>query len=78
LIVYRRSVGEIVQLEDLGTDRKQAMRHRFEAEHRHKGDPDLEVVVLSAPSREVLERTHARYFRSSRQLTEDLRAALSK
>jgi hypothetical protein len=42
------------------------------AERVHRGNPDIEVVVLSAKSEEVLRHTHARYFYSTGQLMENL------
>jgi hypothetical protein len=73
LIVYRRSAGEILSMEDLGTvDPATAMRKRFALEMREREDPDVEVVLLAAASREALMRTHSRYFKSSGQLAADL------
>jgi hypothetical protein len=76
LIVYRRGEGRLLECRDLGTDRALATAERFSAEKRYVTDPDVEVLILSARSREVLERTHSRYFRTARQLTEDLRTAI--
>lgn len=75
LIVYRRSNGRLLECRDLGTDRAAATRERLAAEKAHLTEPDVEVVILSARSREVLERTHSRYFRSARELAEDLRTS---
>ena len=78
LLIYRRSTGK-VSVEELGSvDPTVAMRRRFEAEMREIGDPDVEVVILSAPSPEALRRTHARYFRTSGQLANDLAEALPR
>ena len=75
LIVYRRGEGKLLECRDLGSDRAAATSERLEAEKRYVKEPDVEVVILSARSREVLERTHSRYFRTARQLAEDLRAS---
>jgi hypothetical protein len=72
LIVYDRSTGELLKLEDLGADRAEAIRRRSEIEHREMANPEIEVVVLSAPAEDVLRRTHARYFRSVDQLADAL------
>ncbi len=52
------------------------MARRFEEETRHKDDPDVEVVLLTATSRDALTRTHARYFKTVPELAAALAAAL--
>ena len=76
LVRYRRSTGDLLQFEDLGPDRAAAMDRRLEEERVHKDDPDIEVVLLTASSREALIRTHARYFKSVPELAAALAAAL--
>lgn len=76
LLRYRRSTGDLLQFEDLGPDRAAAMDRRLEEEKAHKDDSDVEVVLLSASSREALIRTHARYFKSVSELAAGLAAAL--
>jgi hypothetical protein len=76
LVRYRRSTGDLLQFEDLGSDRTAAMSRRIEEEKVHKDDPDIEVVLLTASSREALIRTHARYFKSVPELAAALAAAL--
>ena len=76
LLRYRRSTGNLLQIEDLGYDRAAAMARRLEEERVHKDDPDIEVVLLTASSREALLRTHARYFKSVPELAAALAAAL--
>jgi hypothetical protein len=76
LLVYRRSTGELARLDDLGLDRSSALKRRFEIELQDRSDPDLEVVLLSAPSLDALRRTHGRYFRSPEELAAELGAAL--
>ena len=76
LVRYRRSTGDLLQFEDLGSDRTAAMSRRIEEEKVHRDDPDIEVVLLTASSREALIRTHARYFKSVPELAAALAAAL--
>ncbi len=76
LVRYRRSTGDLLEFQDLGSDRTTAMERRFEEERAYKDDSDIEVVVLTASSREDLLRTHARYFKSVPELTAALAAAL--
>lgn len=76
LIQYRRSTGDLLRFEDLGLDRAAAMARRLEEEKTHKDDPDIEVVLLTASSREALIRTHARYFKSVPELAAALVEAL--
>ena len=76
LVRYRRSTGDLLQFEDLGPDRAAAMDRRSEEERAHKDDSDVEVVLLTASSREALIRTHARYFKTVPELAAALAAAL--
>jgi hypothetical protein len=78
LIVYRRSTGELLEERELGEDRGLALRERFAREQAARGDADLEVVVLSALSRDALRRTHKRYFKNVEGLTKDLAKAASE
>ena len=73
---YRRSTGELLEFEDLGSDRIVAIERRAEEERAYKDDLDVEVIVLTASSREELLRTHARYFKSVPELSAALAAAL--
>jgi hypothetical protein len=76
LVRYRRSTGDLLEFEDVGTDRAGAMNRRFAAEEAHKDDPDVEVVILTASSRDALMGTHARYFKTVHELAAALAAAL--
>lgn len=62
LVIYDRATGK-VELREFGVRREDALRARFQAEQGGVG-AETEVVVLSAASREDLERTHSRYFHS--------------
>jgi len=69
LVVYDRSTGEL-ELTEFGEDQAdRASRARLERELAERTHPEVEVVVLTSPSRAALERTHARYFKSVRELT---------
>jgi hypothetical protein len=76
LLIYRRSSQELIACEDLGTDPSTAAARRREAERRVTKDPEVEVVVLAAPSFAALRRTHARYFKTVSELTAQLLEAL--
>lgn len=67
--VYDRSNGQssIRQTFDAAA-RTDAMRMRFELEDEYRTNPDIEIVVLGADSKEALMHTHSRYFKSARDL----------
>jgi len=67
LLVFDRREGRVLSQQEFDT-RSAAMAGRFEAERLHKGNPDIEVVVLGAQSVAELKRTHARYFQDSRRM----------
>lgn len=67
LVVYDRHLGKILEHASY-RDSSQALAARFEAERVHRGQLDIEVVVLSAESWDELARTHARYFKGAREL----------
>ena len=78
LLLYRRSTGRLEQLRDLGDDRAKAMVVRFDQEKKLRTDPDLEVVILSAQSRNALMHTHARYFKTLSELATELSSTAEK
>jgi hypothetical protein len=39
-------------------------------EREHRLEPHIEVVLLGARSEDVLKRTHARYFKTVRELVD--------
>jgi hypothetical protein len=65
LVIFNRRTGaNSVQEFPAGCGRE-AVRQRFVIERQHRDDPDIEVAVLGSGSREELEKTHSRYFRSA-------------
>lgn len=75
LIVYNRPAGQIVRsAEFVSSD--DALTARFAAEKEFRGNDDIEVVVLSAESWDVVKSTHARYFYSTEELGRRLMASI--
>jgi hypothetical protein len=68
LLVYDRSTGAVEVEEFANEERDLALHRRFAHEREQRNLPDIEVVVLGAESREALERTHARYFKTFQEL----------
>ena len=71
LLVYERPKTRLVRIVEF-TDRAVALNARFTAEREFRGNPDVEVVVLSAESEQALRQSHARYFQRDGQLMKDL------
>jgi hypothetical protein len=70
LIVYNQQTGD-VHLDAYDDDqRDQALADRFELERLHRLEPHMEVVLLSARSEDLLRQTHARSFKTVRELVE--------
>ena len=63
LLVFDRSHSRLLS-EQVFEDHRAALVQRFRAERMHRDNPDIEVVVLSADSKEALRMTHARYFQT--------------
>ncbi len=71
LLVYDRRAGKLLLDREFGvSERDEALRQRFELEHRYRTDPNIEVVVLTAASRQVIEHTHGRYFKTIEELAD--------
>jgi hypothetical protein len=68
LVVYKQKTGEYHVQEYADDDRDAALARRFELEREHRLEPNIEIVLLGARSREVLEHTHGRYFHSVEDL----------
>lgn len=79
LLVYDRSRGALLREAEF-SDTREAMRARFATEDTHRGQ-DIEVVVLSARSRDDLLQIHGRYFLSMNEFAErfssSVRAAMA-
>lgn len=68
LLVYdQTSLGLLQEYEFEETEHAQAFQKRFELE-RSLDRSDVEIVVLGAESREDLQTTHGRYFKSMADL----------
>ena len=76
LVVHRRSTGELLRIAEFTGDRKLALEARFAAEAEVKDDPDVEVVLLGAPTLDALKQPHSRYFKTLRELATALGDAL--
>jgi len=69
LLVYEQRIGQVTKIEEYPrAAAKVALDRRFELETEHRSDPAIEVVLLGAASREALLKTHARYFKTAREL----------
>ena len=68
LVVYNRRTGESSLREFPEGQGREAIRERFTQERLHRGDPDIEVVVLGSTSKAELLQTHSRYFRSATEI----------
>ena len=73
LVVYDRRQGQVIRHRAF-RESDEALEARFAAEREFRGQPDIEVVVLSARSLASLSRTHARYFKGVAEIAQ---AALS-
>lgn len=63
LLVFNRRTGERPVFREFAQS-SDAIRARFELEREYRGEPDVEVVVLTARSEEEIRATHRRYFES--------------
>jgi hypothetical protein len=69
LLVYDQAAGRVLFIEAYAdADRSVALDKRFALEREHADDPNLEIIVLSAPDRAAVEATHARYFKDVQEL----------
>lgn len=67
-MVYNRRTGDSSVREFPEGHGREAIRERFTQERLHRGDPDIEVVVLGSASKDELMKTHSRYFRSATEI----------
>lgn len=70
LIVYNQMTGSVELSEYADDAREEALERRFALEREHRLAPHIEVVLLGARSEDVVKRTHARYFKTVRELVE--------
>jgi len=70
LIVYNQNNGDVTVDRFDDDAREHAKERRYALEREHRLDPHIEVVLLGARSEDVLRRTHARYFKTVRELVE--------
>jgi hypothetical protein len=77
VLVYNRRHG-VAKIKRVFTsaDRTEALRYRFKLEAMHRGDTDIEIVVLGAESEADLRTTHARYFTTAVDLLERTKKAV--
>ena len=70
VLAYRRSEGKLVEpVRDFDTV-AQAGAQRLNWELKYQSETkDVEVAILTAPTRADLEKTHARYFKTMSELT---------
>lgn len=69
LLVYHQPTGRLALEEEYSDPaRDAALDRRFELERKYRMSPEFEVVLLGARSKEDLIQTHARYFKSVREL----------
>lgn len=71
VFAYDRRSGRLVVDEEFIDGDSAALDRRFELENLYASKDEIEVVVLSARSREALASTHGRYFRTLAELTEN-------
>jgi hypothetical protein len=69
-VIYNRRTGASTLQEFPEGSGREAIRERFAQERLHRGNPDIEVVVLGSSSRDELLKTHSRYFRSAGEILE--------
>lgn len=70
LLVYDRSLGEVLEQHEYPViERERAWREREALVSKKIGNPNIEVVLLNARSREDLLKTHSRYFKTVAQIT---------
>jgi hypothetical protein len=77
VIVYDKPHGNLMRCEEYADDeRDQALAARVNLEEIVATVPDIEVVMLGAPSLGALKRTHARYFYTPAELVAQMREML--
>lgn len=73
LIVYQRSKRTTLEMKIFEDGHQLAAdAERLEREIQYRANPDIEVVVIDAPSEEHLRYTHGRYFADPNETLLDL------
>jgi len=76
LLVYDKGEGRIREEREFdAADGARAFVERGDLMMRYRLDPNIEVAVLGAESRDDLTKTHSRYFESLKTLQELSRAS---
>lgn len=70
VVVFSRSEGRLLRMDSFSSA-EEALKERFATERLHRGQRDVEIVVLSGESRAAIENTHARYFKSAATMVRD-------
>ncbi len=76
LVVYDRAAGRLLREREYA-DSQEALAASFAVEREHHGDPNIEVVVLHAASRDQIVESHSRYFYSLSELVDRLERSLT-
>ena len=66
LLVYDFSRGELAEAPREFTNADEAAAAYAELEREHRGDPNLEIVLVGADSIETIKQTHGNYFDGAR------------
>ncbi len=76
VITYNRDSGESVSMAEFeDSQQDEASASRLAAENAiDSADDAIEVVTLQAHDLQEIKKTHSRYFRSVKQLSESLRS----
>jgi hypothetical protein len=74
LVIYNRRTGNCTVREFGERHGREAIRERFAAEREHRGNSDIEVVVLVSSSQDELRKTHGRYFETPKEILERIGA----
>lgn len=61
LLVFDHAQQQLVDRREFD-DAAEAAAAYTELEHQHRGDPNLEIVLVGADSIKTIEKTHGNYF----------------
>lgn len=75
LLIYERSTGRLLEQRTYAEGEEvRAQKDRFARELQERERPDIEVVLLGAESLDALKKTHGRYFKTMRELLEEMKS----